>query len=105
MRDKMSSWFVKNLGEALFADESLDDITTLFLSEYEKAGHPPDMVLFKRNETEGRLHCEVKLYFSPAAAAVAHIVGAGPCRRPLTDSLDFLAGSTSWQQLFSGKDQ
>jgi hypothetical protein len=102
---KMTGWFVKNLGEALFAEESLADIKALFVSEYQKAGCPNAMVVFKRHETEGRLHCEVKLYFSPAAAVVAQSLAASPCRKPLADSLDFLAGSPSWQHLFSGQDR
>lgn len=97
----MSNWFVKNLGEATFAEESLDHIKGLFLSEYEKANRPNDMALFMRHESEGRLHCEVKIYFSPAAHGVANSVQATPCRKPSIDGLEFLARSNdSWFLLF-----
>ena len=89
----MNNWFKKNLGEDVFAEESLDHIKSLFLSEYKKVNCPDDMAIFIRRETEGRLHCEVKIYFSPASAAVAHKVDALPCIKPSSDGLDFLAGS------------
>ncbi len=32
----MNNWFVKNLGDAMLATESLDHLKTLFLSEYQR---------------------------------------------------------------------
>jgi len=98
-------WFVKNLGEATLADDSIDHIKALFLSEYGETGFPDDMAIFIRHESEGRLHCEVKVYFSPAAGILADKMDAMPCSRPSPDSLDLLAGSDkSRSVLFSGKD-
>ena len=73
----MNSWFTKTLGDAMLAGEALDDIKAVFLSEYAKSDRAEQLALFVRHESEGRLHCEVKVYFSPASAVVANAVGAG----------------------------
>jgi len=100
----VSGWYICNLGDAMLAGESLNHICALFQSEYDKAGQPNDMAIFVRHESEGRLHCEVKVYFSPAAAYVTETVDATPCNKPVADGLDLLAGSQdSWPLLFSGK--
>jgi hypothetical protein len=97
----MSGWFSKNLGDAMLASEPLARIEELFLPEYAKAGSPKDMAAFIRHESEGRLHCEVKIYFSPAAAVVAGAIDADPCARPSLDGLSLLAGAKeSWLVLF-----
>jgi hypothetical protein len=103
MVNLMDEWFASNLGDAMLAGGSLDHIKSLFLSEHEKASRPTDMAVFFRHESEGRLHCEVKVYFSPASAAVAEMVDALPCRKPASYGLGLLAGSTeSWSVLFPG---
>ncbi|MGD8941239.1 MAG: hypothetical protein PVJ72_17795 [Gammaproteobacteria bacterium] len=99
----MNSWFAKNLGDAMLAGEALDYIKALFLSQYAKSDRAEELGLFVRHESEGRLHCEVKVYFSPASAVVAKAVGAAPCTKPSSDGLDLLAGSElSWSRLFPG---
>lgn len=81
----------------------MDQVKALFLAEYEKANHPADMAVFIRHESEGRLHCEVKAYFSPASAVVAQAVDAVPCEKPSSDGLGLLAGSAdSWVACFPG---
>ena len=98
---QMSVWFTKNLGDAMLAEESLELIRTLFLSAYERAGNANEMALFFRHESEGRLHCEVKIYFTPASAVVAKAVDATPCNRPSPNGLGLLAGSEAvWSVLF-----
>jgi len=86
-------WFTVNLGDAMLAEESLDRIRTLFVSEYEKADRSEDMAVFFRHESVGRLHCEVKVYFSPAVWTVAKAVGASPCNKPSSEGLGLLVGS------------
>lgn len=98
---QMSVWFSKNLGDAMLAGEPLEQIKTVFLSAYERAENADEMALFFRHESEGRLHCEVKVYFTPASAFVAQAVDAIPCSKPSPDGLDLLAGSeASWSVLF-----
>jgi hypothetical protein len=97
----MSVWFLKNFGDAMLAWEPLGQLEERFQSEYAKAGNPRDMAIFVRHESEGRLHCEVKAYFSPAAAGMAQEFGADPCRRPSRDGLSLLVGDEeSWLVLF-----
>jgi hypothetical protein len=89
----MSVWYAKNLGDALLADEALGCVVAAFSESYENAGRPAGMGLFVRHESEGRLHCEVVVYFTPAAADVARALGAAPCRTPSRDGLSLLAGA------------
>lgn len=96
----MDVWFTKNLGDAMLAQEPLDRIHELFLPAYEQANGSKEMAVFIRHESEGRLHCEVKAYFSPASAVVARAVGAEPCQKPTPDGLSLLVGSEdSWSIL------
>ncbi len=97
----MRAWFSKNLGDAMLAGEPLGDLEEIILSMYADAGSPKEMAAFFRHESAGRLHCEVKVYFSPASSAVAREVEAEPCERPAPDGLGLLAGSEdSWLALF-----
>ena len=98
---RMSSWFTTNLGDAMLADESLERIRERFLTEYRKANYPKDMAVFVRHESEGRLHCDAKVFLSPALAALAKEFAATPCARPSSNDLGLLAGSEeSWALLF-----
>ena len=97
----MRVWFSKNLGDAMLACEPLGHLKELFLPVYAKADSPEEMAAFIRHESEGRLHCEVKVYFSPASVIVAREVDAEPCERPSPDGLSLLVGSEdSWLALF-----
>jgi hypothetical protein len=101
VRPAKSRWFVKSLGDPLLAGEPLSLLERLFRAERAKAGDPPEMAIFVRPESEGRLHCEVRAYFSPASAAVARAVDADPCDRPFPEGLSLLAGTPdAWQALF-----
>ncbi len=97
----MNVWFSKNLGDGMLACEPLGHLEVLLLSVYAEAGNPGEMAAFVRHESEGRLHCEVKVYFSPASGVVAREVEAEPCGRPSPDGLSLLAGpEDSWSVLF-----
>jgi hypothetical protein len=101
----MNVWFSKNLGDAMLAQESLDKIEKFFLSAYGKAGSHKEAAVFIRHESEGRLHCEVKVYFSPGSDIVAREFDADPCARPSCDDLSLLVGSPdSWSALFPESD-
>jgi hypothetical protein len=98
----MTSWYYKPLGDGITAGAMTDQIREEFLTSYTAAGYPEDMAVFTRSDSEDRLHCEIFVYFSPAAAAVAKVFDAQPCEIPLRGGLDLLAGNAKcWQTLFS----
>ena len=85
----------------MLAGEALDQLEKLFSAAHADAGRPIEMAAFIRHESEGRLHCVVKVYFSPESAAVARQVDAEACARPSPDGLGLLAGAEeSWLTLF-----
>jgi len=78
-----------------------DEIKEMFLRLFHAAAEPPGMAVFTRLESEGRLHCEVIAYFSPAARDVAKAFDAQPCGKPSRAGLGLLAGDIfSWSELF-----
>lgn len=101
----MTHWHSLNLGDAMLADEPIAEIAAAFQKAFNAAGNPPDMAVFTRHESEGRLHCEVMAYFSPAAHEAAKKLGAQPCPPPARDGLGLLAGSpNAWIALFPGSN-
>ncbi|MCP4334594.1 MAG: hypothetical protein GY785_18220 [Gammaproteobacteria bacterium] len=97
----MRDWFLINLGDAMLAGDQQDRIKDLFLSAYARVGSPDEMAVFTRHESEGHLHCEVKIYISPMSATVAREVNARACEKPSPTGLSLLAGSEqSWLVLF-----
>ncbi|HBG21393.1 MAG TPA: hypothetical protein DDY32_19555 [Desulfobulbaceae bacterium] len=97
----MSIWFRKNLGDAMLAFLELDNVVIICLSEYKKANCPNDMAVFLRHESEGRLQCEVIVFFSPAMSHIAGEFGATPCEQPAKCGLSLLIGSPiAWSLLF-----
>jgi len=101
-RASLNNWFSKNFGDAMLASEAIASLKNHFLTRYPDAKQPKDMAIFIRHESEGRLHCEVNVYFSPAAADIAIELNADPCPKPYRESLSLLAGAEeAWQTLFS----
>ncbi len=97
----MNSWYSLSLGDGIMAATPTTEIEDAFLQAFTAAGRPPEMAVFTRPESEGRLHCEVFAYFSPAAAGVAKAFDAEPCAKPLRSGLGLLAGDErSWSLLF-----
>ncbi|MCR8921197.1 hypothetical protein NO559_00330 [Dasania sp. GY-MA-18] len=97
----MSSWFLKNLGDPLLADDNLEKIKTLFIATYDAAGSPSEMAVFRRHESQS-LHCELVLYFPPLAAALASELNAHPCTKPEAHDLSlWLGNERAWPLLFS----
>ena len=74
----MGIWFCKNLGDAMLAFEGLGRVEDAFRSAYETSTAPMTRRFFLRHES-GRLHCEAKVYFSPASARIAQVLGAESC--------------------------
>lgn len=91
----MNHWFCKNLGDPMLAGAELDRIKDLFQQAYERANQPAHMAIFMRHESEGQLHCELKLYFPPAAAEMAQAVDAIACQPPASRDLGLFAGPES----------
>ncbi|MGH8491523.1 MAG: hypothetical protein ACRERR_00215 [Moraxellaceae bacterium] len=100
----MSKWSSRVLGDAQTSFLDCRDIAETGEEFFAAAGRPPAMAVFVSNVSEGRLHCEVTVYFSPAAQALAKRFQAKSCARPAPDGLDLLAGDpASWDVLFTGE--
>ena len=96
----MNAWYSKSLGDGIWADIPSEEIRQTFQPLFESAGKPGEMAVFTRHE-QGRLHCEVIAYFSPAAAAVAEVFDAEPCAKPPCAGLELLAGDDAcWSAIF-----
>ena len=103
--DEQPLWSRLTLGDALTADPLLTEIEERFAREYEQAGRPVEMALFKRHDTEHSLHCLVTVYFSPAARRVASASGAVACRAPSRANLELMLGDRAcWTRLFEAGD-
>ena len=97
----MESWFSVSLGDGMLAPTPSAEIEEVFQPAYAAAGKPPEMAVFTRPESEGRLHCEVMAYFSPAAQEVAEAFDAEPSGKPARAGLGLLAGMEEcWSVLF-----
>ncbi len=97
----MKHWYSVSLGDGMMAPVPSAEIEERFQAAFVPAGKPPEMAVFTRSESEGRLHCEVIAYFSPAAAEVAKDFGAQPCPKPERTGLGLLAGDEqAWAVLF-----
>ena len=90
----------------MLASEPLRRLEALLLARYANAGNSKEMAAFIRHESEGRLHCDVKVYFSPESVVVAREVDAEPCGKPMPDGLSLIAGSEdAWITLFPERDR
>jgi hypothetical protein len=85
----------------MMAPMATAEIEEAFVDAFVAAGRPTRMAVFTRPESEGRLHCEVMAYFSPAAQDVAQGFDAEPCEKPARTGLGLLAGMEKcWSVLF-----
>ena len=97
----METWYFLPLGDGMTSDEVSAEIEEVFARAFSAAGNPQAMAVFTRPESEGRLHCEIVAYFSPAARDVANAFDAEPCEPPARTGLGLLAGAEeSWATLF-----
>jgi hypothetical protein len=97
----MESWYSVSLGDGMIAPTPSAEIEEVFQPAFAALGRPPDMAVFTRPESEGRLHCEVIAYFSPAAREIAKTFDAQPCPKPVRSGLGLLAGDPGcWAMLF-----
>jgi len=84
-------WRRKELGDATMAGPALAEVETAAGKAW-SAQEPGGFAVFTRYESEGRLHCSLQVYFSPAAAALARDLGAVACPRPAATGLTLLVG-------------
>ncbi|HRJ76521.1 MAG TPA: hypothetical protein PLX90_11010 [Anaerolineales bacterium] len=99
-----STWHALDLGDAIMAHEPMEQICKAFEEFVSQNSISPDFAIFTRNDSEGRLHCQVTAYFSPAAIQIAKLFNAVPCAKPSRDNLDLLAGRENcWKVLFPEK--
>ena len=97
----MESWYSVSLGDGMMAPNPSAEIEDVFAKAFADAGRPAEMAVFTRPESEGRLHCEVIAYFSPAAHQIAKAFDAELCEKPERPGLGLLAGDPScWSVLF-----
>ena len=97
----MEKWYSIGLGDGMLAVEPSQEIQELFSEAYSAKGMPAEIAVFTRYESEGRLHCEVVAYFSPAAAEIAKALDAEPCEKPVRAGLGLLVGDErAWSSLF-----
>lgn len=89
----VSDWYVSNLGDAMLAHDSLVTVQQRFDDACRTCGCPAEMGLFVRHVSEGRLYCQVLVYFTSAASALAREFDAVACARPASAGLDLLAGN------------
>lgn len=100
----MNKWTTRNLGDAMLAGEALERIRKRFLAVQARSDSPDDMAVFIRHVSEGHLHCEVRVYFSPTAARVAEAVGAVACEKPVSEDLGLLLGSEKAWAILDGNE-
>ena len=97
----MEIWYSISLGDGITFDSAASEIEETFARAFAAAGSPSAMAVFTRPESEGRLHCEVIAYFSPASHEVATAFDAKPCVKPVRTGLKLLAGDEhAWSELF-----
>ncbi len=97
----MEIWYSTSLGDGMTSGAVAGEIEEAFARASAAAENPSAMAVFTRPESEGRLHCEVIAYFSPASREVATAFDAEPCARPARTGLSLLAGDEhSWSVLF-----
>ena len=99
------NWYSLEIGDGIMAAEPSAEIEQAFLKDFAAQGRPVEMAIFSRHESEGRLHCEVVVYFSPAAASLARQFEAGPCEKPARAELGLLAGDKAAWALFFPESQ
>ena len=82
----------------MLAGDQEDKVRDRLTNVYRMPDIPSSFAAFIRHEADGRLHCEVKIYFSPAASEIARSFNARACGTPSPIGLSLLAGSEDAHQ-------
>jgi hypothetical protein len=94
----MSQWHSLNLGDALLAGIELERLERAFDDAY--GGAAAQAAVFLRHASEGQLHCDVIVYFTPDAEVLGRRMNARPCAAPAAAGLGLLKGpETAWRLL------
>ena len=90
----------------MLAGDQQEQIRQQLEHAYSESGSAETFAAFIRHEADGRLHCEVKIYFSPITSEIAASLNARRCGQPSPIGLSLLSGSeTALHALFSGDQQ
>lgn len=96
------SWYRLSLGDALLAEGELPGVVSRYAAD--PAVARTDAAIFSRHEAEGRMHCELVLYLSPALSVLARTLGASACAPPARAGLGLVAGDgAAWALLFEAE--
>ena len=90
----MSMWFKKQLGDAVMAAPVLETLKEKYIAMYAAPHSNDSPQVWVQYDAAGGLHCEVTVYFSPAAAALAMSVGAEVTTAPSLESVSPLMGQS-----------
>jgi hypothetical protein len=91
---KNKYWFKINLGDAMLAGIAQEELEKSFSNVIENTVHSKEMAMFIRHENQGRLHCELVVYFSPACDSIATKLDATPCMNPSVNDLSLCIGDS-----------
>ncbi|MBA1146600.1 hypothetical protein H0Z60_05965 [Ectothiorhodospiraceae bacterium WFHF3C12] len=100
----MTRWHALNLGDAMLADPELQRLERAFELAYGADHDAGEKALFLRHESEGRLHCEVLVYFTPATRELAREMHARPCAPPAPQGLELVKGDSAAWALFEREE-
>lgn len=87
----MASWYCKNLGDAMLANEALTTIQTHLANVYAASSKPKNWLAIYRHESQG-LHCSVIIYLTDDFQYYALLDNTKSCIEPLLSDSAFLAG-------------
>lgn len=94
------TWYSVTLGDGMWAPIVSAQIGEAFDPLFAESDKPIDMAVFTRSVSEGKLHCEVIAYFSPATGRIAKDFDAQPCNMPTRNGLSLLAGDPHCWSVF-----
>ncbi len=95
------TWYCCNLGDAMLAAPALDGIEAQVLTALANDVNADGCAVYYRHESEGRLHCDLVVYFSPQAGRMPIEVKLRACAKPDKQGLSLLVGeASSWAIFF-----
>ena len=81
------AWYSLNCGDPALCGSKVQEILLIFERISSACELPPGAAVFARHESNGDLHCELILYFTPEAITVARAVEAIACNKPVSRGL------------------